>query len=423
MLYFRFVFLLLFIRFLLDFSYVNFVFKYYNYAGFNYDFDINQYVLSIIMYLLCIPLCSLFLKKVSDYFFLSACMFFYAPITSLFGLDSARDFYVVFLCLSSLYLMYYFINHSFVSFKNVPYINGGGQLAIYLSIFFMFLVLSNFLLSGASLNFDLDAVYQFRDQNAKLAEVGIFTYLNNWTYSIFTLYIFAICLKNSRFFLLAFFLSLQVVFFGFSAHKAVLFMPFLVIGAWYYFKKERSLIILPFSISFSLLVCVVLFLYFDDIQVSGLYVRRVFFVPAQLTFAYVDFFNQNEFTFWSQSIMKYFIDYPYEQGISSLIGNWMFNDDTRANNGLVSSGYANFGAIGVYIYSLLLALIIKMIDDFSLSGNMPTWFAISLIASPLNVALIQSDLFTAALTHGLLIALLLVYISRAKVIKETTIEQ
>ena len=45
-------FLVVLVKFLLDFSYSNYVSKYYSYSGFNYQFSFNTYVIGWCIYIL-----------------------------------------------------------------------------------------------------------------------------------------------------------------------------------------------------------------------------------------------------------------------------------------------------------------------------------------------------------------------------------
>ena len=82
-----------------------------------------------------------------------------------------------------------------------------------------------------------------------------------------------------------------------------------------------------------------------------------------------------------------------------------------ANNGYISSGYAHAGFIGVLIYSLILGVYLKWLNVFS--KNVPhIWLTIALMVTPFRSLILSSDLPTTFLTHGLIIATIMITLLR-----------
>ena len=84
----------------------------------------------------------------------------------------------------------------------------------------------------------------------------------------------------------------------------------------------------------------------------SLFTRRLLFVPAQLTFKYFEYFNMNQFVWWSSNnIIGLFIQYPYEKPFPQLIGEDYLNTPLlSANNGFFSTGFMHGGIVGIFIY-------------------------------------------------------------------------
>ena len=78
-----------------------------------------------------------------------------------------------------------------------------------------------------------------------------------------------------------------------------------------------------------------------------------------------------------------------------------------ANNGFVSSGYAQAGMFGVFLYTVIIGWLLKCIDFLSTKSRYPLWFSLILVVNPLKTLMLSSDLFTTLLTHGLLISIML----------------
>lgn len=81
--------------------------------------------------------------------------------------------------------------------------------------------------------------------------------------------------------------------------------------------------------------------------------------------------------------------------------------EMNANNGIVADAYMNFGFAGLILWAILLAVILKLVDTFSKGKNIKV--AIASIAMPV-IAFTNSALLTTVLTHGVFLALILLYL-------------
>ncbi|MEH6799073.1 MAG: hypothetical protein V7681_07205 [Halopseudomonas sabulinigri] len=405
-----FVVTILLFRMLLDLSYVIFVSPLYSYAGFDLGIDVFDYAMSWVLFVMSCFLTSHRLNKVSDYFFIIAVLGVVSPISSLYGLSS-RGVYPVIISILSIGLVYLVAKSRLFKAPKIPVFNGGPKLAVTLSSFMVLLLIMWYFASGAVgyFNLNLSHVYEFRELSAEKANIGVLAYLNNWVYQVFSIFLFAYALLKRRFDLAIMVFSIQVFFFGVSAHKSVLFYPLMVLGIWFYFRKTSSLVLVPMMFFLIVLASLMSWHFFGDIITPSLFIRRVFFIPALLTYDYFSFFEGKEHVFWSNSILSSFIDYPYHTGLNALIGEYN-GSDGGANNGYIASGYAHAGWFGVLIYSIVFGYIIRFVDVFS--KNLPVWFALSIVIVPYRSALISSDLLTVLLTHGLFAALVVLVMVR-----------
>jgi hypothetical protein len=404
---------MIFYRLSLDFSYVFFVSQLYQYAGFKLTFVFSTYILSWFLYLMSIFLTNSKIDKVSDSFFLMAVLSVFAPLTSLYGLD-VREIFPVIATISS-YTIVYFIStywHSYTS--NYSFLVDGRLITITVSIvsvlLFVVWIFASGVISNANLNFS--KVYEFRESNSKVLNIGILSYLNIWVTKIFNIFAIAFCLHKKKYLLAAIFILLQILFFSVLAVKSVFFYPFLVVGIWFYFKKSNSSIVLPFLLILVIVLVNMSYWVFDDIRPASMLIRRVFFVPAELTFVYFEFFQDNLNVYWSNSILLNFIDYPYDTRLSNVIGNYV-GTGTNANNGYISSGFAHAGIFGVLIYSVILGITLRILNTLCNSG-IPMWMAIALTVVPFRSLLVNSDLLVTMMTHGLLLTVFLIALLRTK---------
>ena len=124
--------------------------------------------------------------------------------------------------------------------------------------------------------------------------------------------------------------------------------------------------------------------------------RRLFYIPATLNDAYIDLFK-DKYLYLSYGWYNPFIDYTYNVSPQYLVGDYYWNDiQTSANNGLVSSGYMNFGNFGVIFYSILLGLIFSNFKD-KLSDK---YNAVSFV---FVFVFTTSFFITSLLSHGIIL--------------------
>jgi len=406
-----FIFLIIF-RLILDYSYVYFIHPVFLHEGYNLNFSWSNYTLSWFLYLLSFILVKDRVLLPSDYFFISAILAVFSPLTSYFGFNDFSA-YPVLLTLLSFLGIKCLMKTGLVKPLQLGLYSGGGELSFNLSVISVFILIFWYVLSGAVFYFNLDfsKVYEYRDLSSKLASIGPMAYFNGWVYNVFIVYAMAYTLLYKKYYLTIIFIIIQVFFYGVSAHKTVFFTPFLVLSIWWYFKKFKSVMFMV--VSFSVLVITSVFLYMynsNNIMFGSMFVRRVFFVPAKLTYDYFTFFESNPKVFWSNSVLSWIIDYPYYDRVTKIIG-YENDSDASANNGYISSGFAHAGIWGILIYSYIIAFLLKNLDYFS-RFNIPLWFILCLIVTPMRSFLISSDLLTGLLTHGFLIALFLLLLSR-----------
>ena len=399
-------------RLMLDISYILVVSDIFSYHSYKFSFGIFQYLLSWLMLFLSFSIVSTKLIKVSDFFFLMTYLGLIVPMSSIYGLDDNRDIFPLLLTISSLYLINIITKLKSAYEISYPTVRDGEKLAIYISLVFVFFLIGWYLISGVTFNLDIAKVYEFREDNTEASTGGVFSYTNGWTYQIFNIFLISITLLHRKYLFCLLFVLIQIYFFSASAHKTVLFLPILVFGVWYYLKNTNKLIIIPFSFFLLILLANITYVISEDIMFSSLFSRRVFFVPARLTFNYFDFFSENPYVYWSNSVLSWLIDYPYTENVSKTIGAYLGNE-SNANNGFISSGYAHAGVFGVIVYSVFIGSILRFIDKYS-SKNIPVWLGVSLTLVPLRNLILSSDFFTVLLTHGLLIALILIFLSGNK---------
>ncbi len=212
--------------------------------------------------------------------------------------------------------------------------------------------------------------------------------------------IYSILQRNKLLFV--FFILAQLYLFGISGHKSVFFslliLPILLIKS--YERQTKYLIIF---ILLAVLAAHLISQLFDNILLESIVVRRAFFLPAIITNDYFDFF-QDKYIFLSNSIFKTFVAYPFELPPPQIIGLEYFHDpNADVNSGFISTGYMNFGYLGVFLNSISVILLFKLFDFMKISSDYSGIFLIIVFT------IISSAFLTSLLTHGILLFILLAF--------------
>ena len=414
-------------RIILESSYINAIPNSLLFTSYNLSPSFNNYLISWAIFFLLIPFISDWFTKASDYFFIIFLLVVITPMLIIYGYDAVLSNSTS----NSIFSLVETVNSksiigiiiSFLSiqlifrlkiplFKNLPVFKHGFYIAIIISSLFVVFLIFWYYISGVYFNLDLSKVYDLRVFNSNLSSKGFFAYTNGWTYNIFNMFLLSVALLKRKTILVILIICVQIYFFAGSAHKAVLFMPILILFLYFFSNRTPSLIIIPISLILICTMTMVLFTFFDQRFLLGIFLRRLFFIPADLTFAYFDFFSTNPHVYWSNSVLKSFISYPYDSlSVSFKIGSYIGEPKMYANSGFISSGYAHAGYLGILLYSFILGILVKLVDYMS-KNSVPPWFAASIIITPFIFVLTSADLLVVGLTHGMFISIILIFLSR-----------
>lgn len=138
---------------------------------------------------------------------------------------------------------------------------------------------------------------------------------------------------------------------------------------------------------------------------TSLFSRRFIFAPGVLTSVYVRFFTDNPQAHLGHSVLRGFVDYPYELSPPYRIGLWMANSpNLAANANLFADGYSNFGWFGIIGAGLVLLVYLRILDRAAV--GLPIMVSAMIVVIP-AVALSNTSILTAMFSHGLVVAVLL----------------
>ncbi|RBO85738.1 hypothetical protein [Marinomonas aquiplantarum] len=408
--------LMVLFRVVLDVSYVLLVNPAFEYSGFVLEFSILTYFSSWATYLVVLPFIKKRVLSITDYFLITFALFLIVPLTSLYGL-TGWSINPVAVTVLSFFLFAFISKSSWIKIPYIPRFRYGDKLFLMISGGAIIFLVIWYIVSGATFNLNIYRVYEYREENSELASGGVLAYTNVWTYKIFSIFFISYFLWRRNWFFVVLGVIAQVVFYAYSAHKSVLFGLVLVFGIWFWFRKSNKSYILPLGLTVLVISCLLLYLAFGYAIFGSLIVRRVFYVPAYLTYQYFEFFSNNPFVYWSNSVLSGLVSYPYDLSLPKLIGEYV-GSGTSANNGYISTGYAHFGYWGVLIYTIMFAYVLRILDVVTKNTG-ALWLVLAITVIPLRSALISSDFFTTLLTHGLIVIILLTLLIRSPIDHES----
>jgi hypothetical protein len=196
---------------------------------------------------------------------------------------------------------------------------------------------------------------------------------------------------------LAFLFSLLLVYlFMLNPHKTVLFNIFLMLILFGGTSHRAKLL----SLMSVLLILSILGRIESQFAIDGkgwiesLFYRRFLLLPARLNSCFFEVF-QNQQIKLSHSILKHWLDYPFELQPPYLVcEHCLGSAEGHANNGLFSDGFMNFGWAGVIAWSLGVGLLLNVVSTL----RTPSHFV---LLDFVFLNFLKSTAFlTVMLTHG-----------------------
>lgn len=398
--------LVLSLKAFMDWTYLNFVYPNFSYSGFKLDISyikvLESYILACILGVLIFSFFNAKNKpsKVIVYILYINVII---PILSLYGLENNPRGYVYVMILGFLALI---VTIRFSPKIKIVFLKQGWTFFIAFATILSGYVYLQLILSGglSRINFNLLDVYEVRESYGGHSG-ALMGYFLPWQAYVINMILLWYGLYRKNFLLIILMILAQLLIFGMTGFKSFLFAPMLVIVLYRSLIKDRHKKLFGFILQGSIVIFVVAniaYLVFGDIVTPSIFIRRLFFIPAQLNAFYFDFFSEHTKLMLSHSILGSFIKYPYDLLPPQLIA---FNYHGRifaANTGYLGEAYANFGVLGVVCFSILLGVVLNYLD--SISDGLPISLPISVIIIP-GMALVNSALLTVLFTHGLLVAI------------------
>lgn len=257
----------------------------------------------------------------------------------------------------------------------------------------------------------LDDIYDVRaDYTADVGTGGALGYLLTGQAYVVNPLILARGLFRRRPSLIVLALVGQFLLYSSTGFKAVLFSFVAVLGMAVLFRGKSGRSSTPFLVA--PLAIMVVSAAADELQGgitwTSVFTRRFMLTPGLLSSVYVDYFSNNPVAMYAYSFLGTWFDYPYDLPPPKRIADYLVPGSTGyANANLFADGFANFGWFGIGVAALALWLWLRCVDVAT--RGLPLRVAAMALVMP-SIMLSNTSIFTAMLSHGLLMGTLVLLI-------------
>jgi hypothetical protein len=270
-------------------------------------------------------------------------------------------------------------------------------------------------------NFNLDYadLYDFRSTRISLP------FLIEFLIAISTQLLLPIVLlvvyQEKKIFYISSIFLIYFLFFLYTNQKTFLFTPFLLLAFFLLLGRgfKHPVFYITFFVSIiSFFEIVVLFVNYNFPPFfSESTVRRLYFIPNLINNFYVEYFNLNEYYYWSDSKISMGLSQSQSDvDMPHAVGRYFLNPNSNANTGFVGSGFGQMGIIGVVIYFLVFTLTVILID--SRLRNVSSYFVVALFFMPIYTLITSSDLPSIYLSNGLGLSIIMLFLLKKQFINQ-----
>ncbi len=385
----------------------------FEYLGLRYmpQNESTQIFIYLIVFLLSIIL-PLNHKKPSNIFLLLLFIMSYLPIAVIFSMDRMASFYgFVFYSLFILALSLldkirfksFEIKTKALSAKNY-------NLLLFLLISSGAIILVTYY--GYHLNVtNYDMIYDVRASfKDKTGGSRLLAFSFSWMANVLVIVLLTISIIKKKWFLVIIAFGLQFYLFNLGGNKSIFMLPFLLIFIIFSAKffKEYSVLFILYSF---VLMCFGLYFYDFIINdnfslASSIFVRRNFFVPANLFFYYLEFFEFQPADLFAKSFpFSLFMESNYEKDVPYIIGETYIRKGTHANGNFLADLYYNLKWQGFLIGFFFTFIYFRIVDTLVKGKN---HLVIVPLATIPVISLMNSGLIVNLVSFGLLLMIFLI---------------
>jgi len=180
---------------------------------------------------------------------------------------------------------------------------------------------------------------------------------------------------------------------------------------WLFRNSLSHTRLLPVLFGGVTLLSMAVFWVFQSPLVPATVVRRIFFVPPMLAFVYEEYFSLSPPIYWASVLGSLSsLRGDLSEGFEKAIGNYL-GIGGHANGGMFAAGFAQAGYPGLLLYGFMFFGLLYVIDCIS-ARKVSLIYAVVVLMMPMAILITSSDFTTVFLSHGLFIAIAILYLSR-----------
>lgn len=252
---------------------------------------------------------------------------------------------------------------------------------------------------GFHITIDFTDVYTLREEWSNSNMPNIFNYYLPFATRI-TPILFLISFKEKKYLDVGLLSLSQLLSFSFGGMKYTLFALILAIIFHFTSKNITKNRFLLFYLGLCVLSALEILIenHTGKPFLATFLQRRMSFIPNQIGYYYFEFFQKENYLLYSESIMRWALDYPYPQNMPHTIATYAFDrPEMGANTGLYAEGFSQIGLLVLPIYSILYIVIFR-IYSYCFSNIYAKY--------GLYIPLLGIILYTATFTDGALFSVL-----------------
>lgn len=391
----------------LDYIYVEYLSPAYAYSLFTTDFNLIRYALSSITVLIfSVPILFLYRQKTASSIMVILINFIYfIPLMTYYAfIDTGIAFYIMSVIYWAIF-MYCQLKFPVLYVKKT---NSNIQKTI---INFITLIISSIVIfiwaryTNFNLQFDIIQVYETRAEFASISLPTVLIMLRSFASTVIPILILNAFVTKRRFLGIIIFI-IGFLNFSIDGSKTAFFMLLVAVISYIFYKDWMIKIVCPLLTAITIASGLMIEI-FDNIYPLSMFIRRVMFVPIQLSEFYIKYFSENSLNLFRNGFLdKIGFTSVYDLQIPRLMGQFMGNESS-ANNGLIGDAFSNLGFVGILIMPIILIVIFRFMDSLSKNISMNVIFVSCVNFS---IGFTNSSWSTILLTHGFLVICMLLYI-------------
>lgn len=409
------IFSLILLKFLYDLTYEVYLMEKWGYMGFVGEYSVFKSFITFIFILIIIFIIVPANNRISNYLWIVYIVIIYLPISTLYSFSNFEEntyliISTIIISLTALLTVLGFpLKHSD---NKVYFINRPIEILLIIIIVYNLIgmVIFNYR------NIDVRLIFNFIDVYETRSNVSYpfgLNYTFSWSTKVIIPILIYISLTNKKIKKTIILIFIQFLLFILTGHKMLIF-TLLFVFLIYCFKNSlvlfRRFFLSSFIFVFS--IGILEFLIRKNSIIIDLFIRRIAYLPALLTNYYHDYFNNDNFRYWRDTIFGRLYNLENGDLASYLIGSEYFNKEgTNAVTGFIGSEYANAGIIGVIISGVIFIVILVTLDKFNQYLNLDIIFIA--IITPFY-SMLNTTMMTSLLTGGVILALFILAFIKEK---------